>query len=193
MRVTASLLQTFLFALTLITMPAATLAKGTSSAIRGTIVTTSGDPVENAAVVATDTRTGRASRSATNAAGRFQMDGLAVGGPYTVTVTTDRYDAQRVTDIMLGLDATFELELMLSADRTMEEVVVTASMADTVQVAVGPSSSFNFDDLQNLPSFNRDIRDVVRVDPRIYIDEAFVGAVQCIGANPRFNSLTVDG
>ena len=193
MRVTASLLQTFLFALTLITMPAATLAKGTSSAIRGTIVTTSGDPVENAAVIATDTRTGRASRSATNAAGRFQMDGLAVGGPYTVTVTTDRYDAQRVTDIMLGLDATFELELMLSADRTMEEVVVTASMADTVQVAVGPSSSFNFDDLQNLPSFNRDIRDVVRVDPRIYIDEAFVGAVQCIGANPRFNSLTVDG
>ena len=62
-----------------------------------------------------------------------------------------------------------------------------------VQVAVGPSSTFNFDDIQNAPSFDRDIKDVVRLDPRVYIDEADVDGVQCLGANPRFNSTTIDG
>jgi outer membrane receptor for Fe3+-dicitrate len=60
-------------------------------------------------------------------------------------------------------------------------------------VAIGPASAFSFDDIQNLPSINRDINDIVRVDPRIYIDGGFVNAVTCLGANPRFNSLTVDG
>jgi len=41
-------------------------------------------------------------------------------------------------------------------------------------VAIGPSTTFSFDDIQNLPSI-------------------FVDAVTCVGANPRFNSLTVDG
>jgi hypothetical protein len=33
----------------------------------------------------------------------------------------------------------------------------------------------------------------VSVDPRVYVDEAFNDSVQCAGANPRFNALTVDG
>ena len=47
--------------------------------------------------------------------------------------------------------------------------------------------------LQDYPAINRDIRDVIRFDPRIYQDAAFVGAIHCAGASPRFNSLTVDG
>ena len=66
-------------------------------------------------------------------------------------------------------------------------------MVQTAQVAIGPSTAFSFDELQNLPSINRDISDIVSIDPRIYVDDADVGEVQCVGANPRFNSLTVDG
>ncbi|MCH8945135.1 MAG: TonB-dependent receptor plug domain-containing protein, partial [Proteobacteria bacterium] len=94
--------------------------------------------------------------------------------------------------VYLTLGVAFEFSVALGA-ATIDEIVVTASATETVQIAVGPSSSFNFDDLQNLPSVNRDIRDIIRVDPRIYIDEPFAGGVQCVGANPRFNSLTVDG
>jgi hypothetical protein len=66
-------------------------------------------------------------------------------------------------------------------------------MVQSAQVAIGPSTAFSFDDIQNLPSINRNINDIVRIDPRVYVDEANVDAVQCVGANPRFNSLTVDG
>ena len=144
------------------------------------------------AVTVTDTRTGRSKSASTSASGRFLMGDLAVGGPYTIALDSVEYAGQTVTDVFLSLGETFEFNLALD-DASIEEVVVTASAVETVQVAVGPSSTFSFDDLQNLPSINRDLRDIVRVDPRVYIDEAFVDAVQCVGANPRFNSLTVDG
>ena len=48
--------------------------------------------------------------------------------------------------------------------------------------------------MQEMPHINRDLRDIIRNDPRVYIDPAFAGgALHCAGANPRFNSLTVDG
>jgi len=75
----------------------------------------------------------------------------------------------------------------------MEEVIVTSAAVTTEQIALGPASTFNIEDLEDYPAIHRDIRDVVRFDPRIYQDAAFVGAIQCAGANPRFNSLTVDG
>ncbi|MEP1150943.1 MAG: TonB-dependent receptor, partial [Balneola sp.] len=40
---------------------------------------------------------------------------------------------------------------------------------------------------------SRDLKDVIRVDPRVYIDESSSSAIVCAGGNPRFNSLTVDG
>lgn len=75
----------------------------------------------------------------------------------------------------------------------MEEVITTAVAVQRADVAIGPASSFGIDDLENAPAINRDIKDLIRIDPRIYIDEADVDGIQCNGASPRFNSLTVDG
>ena len=72
-------------------------------------------------------------------------------------------------------------------------MVVTATAAGVIETAAGPSAAFSLQDLQTLPAINRDIRDIIRTDPRIHIDEGFVDAIQCAGGNPRFNSLTVDG
>ena len=47
--------------------------------------------------------------------------------------------------------------------------------------------------MQDATAANRDLKIVVRIDPRIYINETNAGDIQCGGANPRFNSLTVDG
>ena len=117
---------------------------------------------------------------------------LAVGGPYTAIITSDNYADYSITDIFVSLGETVGFDVTLSP-ATMDEIIVTSAAVQVAQVALGPSTSFDYDDLQNLPSINRDINDVVRIDPRIYIDRAFVDSVQCVGANPRFNSLTVDG
>ena len=77
----------------------------------------------------------------------------------------------------------------------METVVVTGSTAGLAQVAVGPSATFSRETLEKAPAINRNITDVLRIDPRVFVDESRgdINAVQCAGKNSRFNSLTVDG
>ncbi|MEO0997617.1 MAG: TonB-dependent receptor [Pseudomonadota bacterium] len=167
-------------------------AQETTSTLRGQITTPAGTPAANVDVRVTDTRTGSGRTLQTNSSGLFTADGLRVGGPYTVAVSSGQFSNQTVNDIFLTLGETYDLSLELRS-AAMEELVVTASAVRTVETAVGPSSTFDLGDLQNAPAINRDIKDLIRIDPRIYVDEGFVDAIQCAGANPRFNSLTVDG
>jgi outer membrane receptor for ferrienterochelin and colicin len=179
-------------AIVLFAMPVASIAQETTSAIRGSISTPDGSGAPGVSIRVTDTRTGRVSTATTSSSGQFQVGDLAVGGPYTIDITSDDYASHSVTDVFVSLGESFNFEVALSP-ATMDEIIVTAAVVQVAQVALGPATSFSYDDLQNLPSINRDINDVVRVDPRIYIDRAFVDSVQCVGQNPRFNSLTVDG
>lgn len=189
---TRLVISVFAVALALM-QPSAVVAQETTAGIRVTLSAPDGSPAPGQTVSITDTRTGSTRSAQTNESGLASIRGLAVGGPYTLNVVTDRYAGQTVTDIRLRLGETYDISLQLGTAE-MEELVVTAQRVQTEQLALGPSSVFAFDDLQDLPHINRDLRDVVRTDARIYIDPAFAGgAVQCAGANPRFNSLTVDG
>ena len=167
-------------------------AQQTTSSIRGTVRAPDGTPAVNATVTITDTRTGGSRSTTTGDNGRFTAGGLRVGGPYSVAVQSDTYGNKTVSDIFLDLGDTYTFDVALGAD-VREEVVVTASALQSAEVALGPATTFNLADLETAPAINRDIKDLIRIDPRVYIDEAFVDAVQCAGANPRFNSLTVDG
>ena len=179
-------------AVLLLALPMAALAQETTSGMRITAYGPDGSPVSGANVSVTDTRTGRTVNGQTNASGLATFRGLSIGGPYTILVSSDAHANQTVTEANLQLGDTLDLVVQLGA-ATMEEVVVTAQQIQAQQLALGPSQVFGLEDLQELPHINRDIRDIIQIDPRVYIDVGFVGAVQCSGANPRFNSLTVDG
>ena len=172
--------------------PAAVFAQETTGSIQGTVVSQSGAIVSDASVTVLHAPTGSVRTSSTNAAGNFQADNLRPGGPYIVTVTAPGYAGQRVEGIFVELGAATDLDLTL--DATARDVItVTASAIDAVEVAVGPSATFTAQDLERLPSANRTINDIVRTDPRIYVEEADTDGIQCVGANSRFNSLTLDG
>jgi outer membrane receptor for ferrienterochelin and colicin len=179
-------------ALLVMAIPLTGGAQGVTSAIRGTVTGPDGSPAAGATVSIVDTRTGTSKGSTTSASGVFNMSGLQVGGPYTVTIESTAYAEQEITDIYLELGDTYTFTIALG-EAALDVITVTAAAIDTVQVALGPSSTFTLEDLQNAPAFNRDIKDVIRTDPRIYIDEADVEGIQCLGASPRFNSITVDG
>ena len=181
-----------LAAVLVMTLPFSAMAQQTTSGIRGTVRGPDGAPSPGQPVTVIDTRTGSRRVFTTNNSGSFTAFGLKVGGPYTVRIAGPSFAAQTIEDVYLNLGDTFDFEVTLSS-ATMEEVIVTASAINTVQVALGPSASFTLEDLQGAPAINRDIKDVIRIDPRIYIDEADVENIQCLGANPRFNSMTVNG
>jgi len=174
-------------------VPVAVYAQETTSSIRVTVLDPGGSPLAGQAVTVTDTRTGATRTTETNSSGVAAQRNLNIGGPYTVVVSSPNFSDQTVTEVDLRLGDTKTIVVQLGSD-VMEEVIVTAAMIGGEQLAIGPSSVFGLADLQEMPHVNRDLRDIIRNDPRVYIDPAFAnGALHCAGANPRFNSLTVDG
>ncbi|MBB6521617.1 TonB-dependent receptor [Pseudoteredinibacter isoporae] len=165
-------------------------AQETTSAIRGQVFGPQGNPATSASVTIVNLKTNRTSTMQTNDSGRFVAKGLAVGGPYKVTISKNG-NTSVVDNVFLQLGGSYPITTQLNSSSNIEEVTVTATqLANT---AMGISRSFDVVDLENAPTFNADIKDLIKQDPRVYIDEAFSDAIQCAGANPRFNSLTVDG
>jgi outer membrane receptor for ferrienterochelin and colicin len=182
-----------LAALLVLMIPAALYAQETTSAIRVTVTSTDGQPVEGASVTITDTRSGSSRTSTTSGSGVVSASGLRVGGPYEVVVSAENYGSQKITEINLTLGVTLSIPVALSSGAMLEEVVVTAAMSDSQNLAVGPATVFGLADLEDLPAINRDIKDILRADPRVFVDDSDNGAINCAGANSRFNSFTLDG
>lgn len=168
-------------------------AQVTSSGVQGSVSNPDGSAAADATVTIQDTRTGLTRSVVTTPTGQFDVRGLNVGGPYTVTVAKTGEQSTQITDVYLSLGSPTSLNLAFSGADTSDVIVITALQAGASQVATGPSSVFGLDDLENRPAINRDIKDIIRSDPRIFIDVTNSGAVQCAGANPRYNALTLDG
>lgn len=171
-------------------------AQVTTSSIRGQVTSEAGAPVSGATVTVVNLSSGLTRSIVTDASGSFYVRNLPVGG-YSVEAAGSNLQAQRIDNVGLNLGDTTDVNLVLepSADdtRMLDAIVVTSSAANTGAVAVGPSATFGLQTLQSAPAINRDIRDIIRTDPRLFIDEGDVDGLQCAGGNPRFNSLTVDG
>lgn len=172
----------------------AAVAQVTSSDIAGQIFGPTGAPAAGTVVKVTHVPTGTTKMVTVTSTGAFNLKGLRVGGPYTIEIDSDEYVDQTINDVYLTLGETATIERQLAAEAEFENIVVTASQVGSLAFGqVGPRASFDLGTLQTAPAINRDITDIVRLDPRIYVDEGGNNGIQCVGKNPRFNSLTVDG
>ncbi len=173
-------------------------AQEITSSIRGAVTDADGAPIAGATVRITDTRTNSTRTFTTNARGEVLAGGLTVGGPYIVTVTAEGFRGEQVEGIFTTLNADTRLSVNLDAvggDITEDTIVVQASRDEIGTIAIGPSSSFNLETIESFPSLERDFRDIIRIDPRVSIDRSNdeVDRVSCLGANDRFNNVTLDG
>lgn len=167
------------------------LAQETTSSMRGVVSTVSG-PLAGATVTIINVPSGTVVQKTTDASGGYSARGLRVGGPYTVTITAPDMQPYRAEGIQLTLGQTFALNASMSKG-PQDEIVVVGSAIQAANVALGPTATYSTQELQNIPAIGRNLNDIVNTDPRIYVDPTNSGAIQCAGANPRFNSLTVDG
>ncbi|NOX81697.1 MAG: TonB-dependent receptor [Alphaproteobacteria bacterium] len=173
--------------------PTPAMAQSTTSDVRGVVTDPSGAPVAGASVSIRDRRTGAARTVRTGSGGVYTFRGLNVTGDYTISIDSDQYADQSVSNVTLSLGDTTVVNFGLAGASTDDEIIVVASRSSAIDIATGPAATFDFNDLQNTPAISRDIKDIIRTDPRVFIDESFGNGLQCAGASPRFNSLTVDG
>ncbi|MGB5449435.1 MAG: TonB-dependent receptor [Woeseiaceae bacterium] len=187
-----------LFAATmLLAIPVAGNAQETTTTIRGTVTAPSGAPAAGETVTITDTRTNSSRTVRTNANGTFEVRSLPVGGPYTIRIVSAQYQNALITDVFTNLSAPANFNVPLAAsDEAIEEIVTTARMVQTVDLAIGPGTSFGINEIESLPSIARQIRDVIRSDPRVSLARADNGAgsgINCLGGTSRSNAFTIDG
>ncbi|WP_462163117.1 TonB-dependent receptor [Pseudoalteromonas xiamenensis] len=164
------------------------LAADTSSAIRGKITTPTGEAASNVEITIIHVPTGTVSKVTTTAEGFYSAKGLRVGGPYNIVIDSDTFSDAELKDIYLELGETKRLNSQLEALK-MEKIEVAGYRI--VQRAGGSNSVFGADSINNTPSFNRDIKDIARLNPLASINGN--GEMTIAGNNPRTNSLTVDG
>ena len=171
------------------------LAQQITSGIEGTVVDDAGAPVVGATIEVTDTRTGNTRTISTGSTGSFSATGLTTGGPYTVTVNADGFEGQSIENLETSLQGNTSLAFTLTSGSG--EIVVTGTRVRVTQLAVGPGQSFTAEILENAPTFNRDVRDIIRIDPRVSLDRDDTGSgqdrISCLGGNDRGNAFTVDG
>ena len=187
-----------LAAFMLFAIPVAGFAQEITGSVRGTVQSPSGAPVAGSIVTVTDTRTGASRSTTANDSGSYQVRGLTVGGPYTIAVSSGEYKDALVTDVFTTLSgaATFNIKLEDAAG-AFEEIIVTASREFRgAEVAIGPNTSFSLAEIEAMPSISRQIRDIVRLDPRVGVGRANGGngfGISCSGGSGRSNSFTIDG
>lgn len=166
------------------------MANDTSSGIRGNVISPAGQVIPNAKVEIVHVPSGSRSNAVTNDSGAFSSMGLRVGGPYNITITSDQ-GVKTYNNIYLSLDNTLRLTAQVEPVQQIERIAVTGS-AILSGSNTGSSSYFSADDIANAPSFNRDLKDIVRNNP-LAVLSSNNGELSVAGTNPRFNSISVDG
>jgi len=166
-------------------------AQETSAQLTGFVVDAEGKPIEGAQVAIVHLPSGTTANITTNASGQFSATGLRVGGPYRVAAKAEGMQDTAVQDLYTQLAQRTAVTLVVQPIAQLAGVEVTG--AAERDVTIGTGSRFNAQDVRQLPSISRDIKDVVRIDPKSWIDPSNSDAMEVAGVNNRYNSITIDG
>jgi len=174
----------------------AVIASTVTSSIRGNVATETGNTFAAATVIITHTPSGTVSRTTTNESGAFSVRSLRVGGPYSITISGDGFQAVKIDDVYLSLDQVFSLPVVVASQDTGNVITVTGSRQGLKSFSnEGLSTSLGLQALGELSSIDRDITDAAKMNPFASVNLQSGGAKELTiaGANNRFNSLTIDG
>ncbi|MCI1247265.1 MAG: carboxypeptidase regulatory-like domain-containing protein [Prevotella sp.] len=177
----------FLVALLLL-FSATVMAQVTTSSLNGKVVA-NGENVVGAVVTAIHEPSGTRYTATTNADGRYTIQGMRVGGPYTVTIDYIGYKKETRKNINLALGDPSVLNVDLKEDaQTIGEVTVTGQMG---KGGYGASSNFSQRQIENAPTIDRNIYDVAKLSPLVNSNK--FGGISIAGTNNRYNSFQIDG
>jgi len=160
----------------------------TKSGMNGTVTSESGEALPGATVVAVHEPSGTQYGAVTNTEGRFNIQGMRPGGPYTVRVSYVGYSTGTYTDITLLLGESFILNATIKQTAVaVEEVVVTGYRASKFNTTkTGATTNISNDELMAMPTLNRSIEDIARISP-------FANGMGFAGGDGRSTNFTVDG
>ena len=178
----------FLAAL-MLTLTTSVMAQITTSALSGQVtLKESGEAVIGATVQALHEPSGTTYTAVSNTQGRFNIQGMRTGGPYSVTVSYIGFETKTLKNITLVLGETYQLDVWLEEDASLlSEVVISGKASKFAAEKTGASTNITNSQIANLPTISRSITDVTRLSPYGGNGMSFAGTDGCTA------NFTVDG
>lgn len=166
------------------------MAQVTTSSMNGFVADSNGEPVIGATIVATHTPSGTEYAVATNASGRFNINGMRTGGPYVVEVSFIGMTTKQYSDIYLKLGEPGEVNATLAEGTEIETISIVGQNA-FVASKTGAADNFSLETVEMMPTIDRSIYDVVKLTPQVSKNKS--GGMSFAGSNNRYNSFQIDG
>ena len=154
------------------------MAQVTTSSLTGKVtMEDTKEEVIGATVQAVHEPSGTKYAAVTNVSGRFTIQGMRNGGPYTVTVSYIGYETKTFKDIVLQLGETYNLPVWLSENATqLTEVVVSGKASKFTAEKTGASTNINNRTIRELPTISRSIGDIAKLSPYYGGSNSFAGS-----------------
>ncbi|WP_255495244.1 TonB-dependent receptor [Dysgonomonas sp. 521] len=164
------------------------LAQVTTSTLSGRVEANS-ESLIGATVTAIHEPSGTRYGIMTNADGRYTIQGMRTGGPYTVEVSFIGFNKYVVKDVTLQLGETtvINADLKESVSTDLDEVVVYGNSSKFAGEKKGATTNISNSQLTMLPTISRSITDFTRLSP--YSGAGFSFG----GRDGRMNNVTIDG
>ncbi|WP_345117109.1 TonB-dependent receptor [Hymenobacter algoricola] len=174
--------------LTLLSAQVAWSQGATTSAMNGVITDKAGAGLPGATVIAVHTPTNTQYVAPTNSEGRFNIQNMRVGGPYTVRITFIGYKDAARDGIFLTLGQNLRLDINLNEATTeLAGVTVQGKQDPTLNSQRnGAATNIQREQIERLPSISRSFQDFTRLTPQ-------ANGNSLSGRNGRFNNIQIDG
>lgn len=183
-------LCTFVIALALLPASNTHAQSVTSAAINGIVTDKNGHQVPGANIVAVHLPSGTTYGTSSRQDGRYNLPGLRVGGPYTITASLVGYKKQAHTDIHLQLSQNLDLSFALAEEAIEgEEVVIVGQQSSVFNASrTGAATNVTRDQIDQLPTLSRNFQDYYKQSPYVSGEKG-----NALGRNSKYNNIQIDG
>ena len=164
------------------------MAQVTTSSMSGKVVLQgTNEEIIGATVQAVHEPSGTRYATVTNSNGRFNIQGMRVGGPYTVTVSYVGHQTKTFKGIKLQLGEIYNLEVWLSEDaQQLGEVIISAQASKFAAEKTGATTNISQHQIESMPTVSRSITDLTRISP-------YSNGMSFAGGDGRSTNFTLDG
>ena len=159
----------------------------TTAAMSGRITDVAAAPLPGATVQATHLPSGTKYATVSNNEGYFYLEGMLVGGPYSVHISFIGHLPAQYDNITLTLGKTYTLNVGLKEKSLELSDVEIVSQKTSLQDNAGSSTVISNETIKNMPSISRSINDFTLLSPLSGAASSFAGR------DGRYNNITIDG
>jgi hypothetical protein len=176
-----------------VSLSTSALAQGvTTGAVSGTVLNDQAQPVESAQIEVVNRSTGARSATISRSDGRYYVQGLEVGGPYTVTVRRIGFTPRDTANVYvsLGQNARVDMVMVPQATQLVGVQVLGASSGVISSSHKGVATTITDSVIARFPTLTRNFTDFVALTPQISTKGPGNSGG---GQNNRFNGIQIDG